>query len=330
MTNKLVIEYVSQDDIELLKQGKTTKEKQSILIHYHCTVCNKEQYCSLSRFNRPLCHKHKIIDSGIKKYGSEEAMKADILYKTKQAVLNKYGVDNYFKTEESKSITRNRTKEEWQKRNEKLKETVLERYGVDNISKLDSIKNKKKDTTRTHFDVDYSLQIDIPNREQKRRDTFIKKYNCVAPMQVKAFRDKQINTVQSKGPIFRPFNYKYLYDNIYFDSSWELYYYIYLQDNNISFTYHNDAIEYFIDDKKHIYYPDFNVNGQLIEIKGNQFFDENNNLIDFYKSGDILYEKMNIMKTNNVKILKEEDLKPIFNFIDNKYGKGYVKSFKVS
>lgn len=34
------------------------------------------------------------------------------------------------------------------------------------------------------------------------------------------------------------------------------------------------------------------------------------------------------MLDNNIKILKEQDIKPILNYIDDKYGKNYLKQFK--
>ena len=38
---------------------------------------------------------------------------------------------------------------------------------------------------------------------------------------------------------------KYLYDNEYFDSSYELIYYVYLKNNNIPFVYKPDPLEYY-------------------------------------------------------------------------------------
>lgn len=38
---------------------------------------------------------------------------------------------------------------------------------------------------------------------------------------------------------------------------------------------------------------------------------------------------VNIVKEINVKILKEEDIKPILKYITEKYGKDYLKQFKI-
>lgn len=59
------------------------------------------------------------------------------------------------------------------------------------------------------------------------------------------------------------------YDNIYFDSSWELSYYIYCKDHNIEIK---RCKEYFLyeaeDNVERKFYPDFIVNSEIIEIKG--------------------------------------------------------------
>jgi len=39
--------------------------------------------------------------------------------------------------------------------------------------------------------------------------------------------------------------------------------------------------------------------------------------------------KYQCMLDNNVKILKEEDIKPILKYITEKYGKDYLKQFKM-
>lgn len=53
----------------------------------------------------------------------------------------------------------------------KNKRTLLEKYGVDNISKLEEIKNKKVDTCRTNFGVDYPQQCnDILQRSLNTKE----------------------------------------------------------------------------------------------------------------------------------------------------------------
>ena len=120
----------------------------------------------------------------------------------------------------------------------------------------------------------------------------------------------------------------YTFNNIKFDSSWELAYYIWLKDHNIDFEYQpNMPIEYKVNNLIKYYYPDFLINNQFYEIKGNQFFNENNQLINpFNNTLDI--EKYQCMIDNNVKILREKDIIPILDYNNEKYGKNYLKQFK--
>lgn len=77
----------------------------------------------------------------------------------------------------------------------------------------------------------------------------------------------------------------------------------------------------------HKYFPDFLINDKIYEIKGDQFFNENNELIDPYNN-KVLIEKFECMMQNNVIILRETDLSPILKYINEKYGKNYLKQFK--
>lgn len=60
-----------------------------------------------------------------------------------------------------------------------------------------------------------------------------------------------------------------------FDSSWEIAYYIWLKDNMIIFEYQpNISFKYIVNGQIHYYRPDFKVNDEIHEIKGEQFFNE--------------------------------------------------------
>ncbi len=58
------------------------------------------------------------------------------------------------------------------------------------------------------------------------------------------------------------------YNGVYCDSSYELAYLIYSLDHNIDIKRCKTGYEYLISGKKHVYYPDFIVNGIIIEVKG--------------------------------------------------------------
>lgn len=122
---------------------------------------------------------------------------------------------------------------------------------------------------------------------------------------------------------------RYFYDNIYFDSSWELAFYFYLKFNNISFLYHQTKIEYYIGDKKHLYFPDFEVNGTLYEIKGDQFFMSDGTMFNPSnpKKNYVALEKQKLMKTLGVIIISKQEIKKYLDFCKEHHFN--VRSFKV-
>lgn len=118
---------------------------------------------------------------------------------------------------------------------------------------------------------------------------------------------------------------KYTFKNIKFDSVPELAYYIWLSDNNISFEYQpNISFEYEYDGKTHIYYPDFKVNEEYIELKGSHFF-ENGKMINPYdRTQDGLYAaKHQCMIKNNIKIIT--DYNQYEDYVNKKYTKDFIE-----
>ena len=57
------------------------------------------------------------------------------------------------------------------------------------------------------------------------------------------------------------------YKKYWCDSSYELAYLIWNLDNNISLERNKEGFEYIYNGKKHLFYPDFIVNGRYVEIK---------------------------------------------------------------
>ena len=103
------------------------------------------------------------------------------------------------------------------------------------------------------------------------------------------------------------------YDDIYFDSSWELAYYLYNKEvNGVLLKRSNIILEYDDGDKKRHYIPDFiDDNGLLHEVKGSLF-----------RSKDkIKYETFK----NKVKYIFDIDMVEILNYVVNKYGIDFHK-----
>ncbi len=58
------------------------------------------------------------------------------------------------------------------------------------------------------------------------------------------------------------------YKGYYFSSSWELAWIVYNLENDIKFKRNNEKFEYYFEDVKRYYIPDFIINGKYVEIKG--------------------------------------------------------------
>ena len=112
---------------------------------------------------------------------------------------------------------------------------------------------------------------------------------------------------------------QYILDNIVFDSSWELAYYIYLRDYGIPFEYHPDIeIPYKLeedDEKFHIFHPDFKVHDKLIEIKGTH-------LAEGLNEKEVA--KIELMDKLGIDVITGNDIKPFLQYAEKTYGKGFL------
>lgn len=98
------------------------------------------------------------------------------------------------------------------------------------------------------------------------------------------------------------------YKGYWCDSSYELAWVIYNIEHNISFTRNKKKYEYYWNNKKRIYIPDFILNDEIIEIKG--YLDEQSSV------------KVTLIP--NLKILFKKDLLHVFEYVENKYGKNFT------
>jgi len=122
---------------------------------------------------------------------------------------------------------------------------------------------------------------------------------------------------------------RYFYNDIKFDSSWELAVYIYAIDHNEDIIREPVVLEYYIEDKIHYYIPDFLYNNKLIEIKGNHLI-KNGKLQNVYKKSSYKDEaKQKCLEENNVIIWQDQDIKFALEYVKNKYGYKYLRQFKI-
>jgi hypothetical protein len=235
--------------------------------------------------------KEHIID----KYGSFENYNNIRNSHLRQNNLAKYGVEHTFQLEEVK---------------QKIVETSMQRYGVTNAGGAESTLIKIKNTLRERYNVDNAFQA--AEFKKKSRDTCREKYGVDYYTQTSEYQ-----SISKK---------HYIYDDISFASSWELAFYIYCKDMNYDIKRCTASFDYAIDDEEHKYFPDFIVNNKIYEIKGPQLFSENGKLGCYGNQKDL--EKLRIIKENNIELIDKEKIKFYLLYINETYGKEYLKQFK--
>lgn len=174
-------------------------------------------------------------------------------------------------------------------------ETLSKLYGKE-ITNLNQIPNWKE---KVQLNWNNKSQEEINEIMEKTRTTLIEVYGTCNP-----------NDFVKHG--------KYYYDNQKFDSSWEVYFYVYLKDNNIPFEYHNKTyFNYDFEGRKCRYYPDFIVGDKVYEIKGDQFFNENNVMINPFDLSDRKPQyKQKCIQENNVILIRSKEIEKYKNYFE--------------
>ena len=165
---------------------------------------------------------------------------------------------------------------------------------------------------------------------KKTRETCLAKYGYDNVWKVPEVHKKCIDTTIKLHGSSNPGN-RYEFDGQKFDSKPELAYYIWLKDNNIQFTYKPSlSFSYEHDGSNYRYFPDFIVEGQVVEIKGDHFFKEDGTMCNPWDhSLDALSEaKHQCMIKNNVVVVCSDEYQKYLDYVSLTYGKDYISSFK--
>lgn len=106
------------------------------------------------------------------------------------------------------------------------------------------------------------------------------------------------------------------YKGYYCQSSWELAYVIYNIDHGINFIRNKEGFKYILNNIERTYFPDFYLldTKEYVEIKG------------YYDSKTKEKEKQ-FPKNKKLKILCLKEMKPILNYVKEKYGKDFSKLY---
>lgn len=279
------------------------------------------------------------------KHGIEHPMQSvEVKSKLKQSMLDKYGVENISQSPEVR---------------QKITESFIKTYGVDNPNKSDLIKEKKRQTCLDRYGVDTPFQDKVAR--EKAKLSYLSKLGVDNPMKSDEIKNKAINTCIDKYGVtnytktdefkdkskqtnlerygveyyamsidfHKKAKKRYKYGDEQFDSFPELCFYMYAKSYNIDIERTPIKLTFKFQNKEHTYIPDFKVNNELVEIKGNQFLKEDGTWqCPFDHSQDALFEAKHLCAMqNNVKILYYDDY--IF-YVDWFITNGYdIEDYKV-
>ena len=126
---------------------------------------------------------------------------------------------------------------------------------------------------------------------------------------------------------------RYMYKGEKFDSSWELYYYVYMIEHGHNIVRNTQLFyQYEYMGNPYRYFPDFIVDGKVVEIKGDYLVDADNHLkkVHAIDNPDKLKAKDDCMVKNNVKLILKDEILPIINEVQLKYGKDFHKAYMIS
>ena len=332
LQNKEVKEKIKQTVKEKYGVDCILKSKE---IQEQIKKTNKEKYGAENVFASEEI-KSRIKETMVERYGVEHALQhkkflekcnetklerfgtlgisalPEIKEKLKRAHLKKYGVIHSSKSDVVKA---------------KIAKTNLERYGYTAAAKNEKVREKLSKAMKANFS-----NTEISNRiNRKREETTLKKYSVkyigsLNTTKAKIRKTKIIKYGTSGAPI-----YKYIYKNIMFDSSWELAFYCYNISLNKPIKRCTKFFEYEFEDTSHLYFPDFEMNDKIFEVKGSHFFNEDGLMIcPFDRSKDKIYQaKQQCGIKNNVIFITRKEITPALDYMESKYGKRWKEIFKI-
>lgn len=253
-----------------------------------------------------------------------EERKDEIIAKREQTCLEKAGVTNMNKTKETRDKIKQTCLEHFgttsslaaKSVKDKIKETCLQKYGVENAHQASDIIQKTKETCKDRYGAESYFASEVG--KEKIKQIFLEKHGVENPSQVIEIQRKKAK--------------KYYYENINFDSSWELAVWIYAKDHNEEIEREPCELLYTFEEKEHKYYPDFRYKGQLIEIKGAHLYNANGDArVGFEKNEKLdaqMRAKMKCAFDNGVKVWGQFKIQPYLEYIKEKYGPNYLQQFR--
>lgn len=314
---------------------------KSIKVEFECSSCHKVASKKvLSLFNNFLCR------SCIAKNARASVDTSKIDYKkraetARKTSLEKYGVENPMQLQSVRDRIHKNNIEKYgchpsqlQEVKDRQAQTNTERYGTKAASQNESVKSKYRQSCELKYGTGITNSFQADSVKQKIKDTLLDKYGVDNIQKLDSTVRKTKATCLERYGVECCFNIhnksSYEYDGINFDSRPELAFYIYCKDNSINIERNiSKSFTYEYNGKQHSYFPDFNIDDKLYEIKGRQFLKSSGEWQNPYDhSQDDIYEaKHQCALLNNVNIIYDYD--KYIDYVNIKYTNSYLDLFKV-
>lgn len=126
------------------------------------------------------------------------------------------------------------------------------------------------------------------------------------------------------------------YDGIKFNSMWEIMVYLYHKDHGDEIIREPETLTYYDKEgKPHKYKPDFSINGELVEIKGKQFFNDEGDLVNPFISSLPEEIQQSISEKDlakgefikeNTKVISNAEMREYKNHFNHNYDFNWLQS----
>lgn len=265
----------------------------------HDLTRNKVKKTNLKKFGveqimQSDVFKKQYKNTCLEKYGVDNISKLDSVKEKKiKTNLKNWGVENVSK---NKEIQQRKIKSNLEKLGceypiqnltikEKTKKTNNNKYDVDYTLQSNVVKEKSKTTNKQRYGVEYSMQnkeikqkaiktikekddIWKQNVKDKRKSTCVKKYGVEYPSQNESvFLKQQRSSAQIHLYKNTSFKYQGSYEFLFLKLMDEK---GFLPEISVPKT-----VNYTLNNNMHVYFPDFQFRGQIIEIKSTWTYNKN-------------------------------------------------------
>ena len=312
--------------VEKIKNCKNPTAWKTTNVIFDCIECGKTRSVQLRSFIKDktlICQSCRSLHTNELKYGYKTSFSnKDVQIKAQETQKELYGGMGLASKEIKKRACN----------------TNFVKYGSENpLSKGTIPYNKKKETVQNIYGVDNIFQD--PTVKEKIAKTNLEKYGHENPFSNELIKEKIKETnllkygaehfTQTQG--FAKYHRSiYNYDGMTFDSSWELVFYIYQSDHGNNIKRCDEKLEYEFNGEKHFYFPDFIMNNEYYEVKGEHFWKKDGTMQNPYDHTlDGLFEaKHQCGLKNHVKFIGNNEIKTMLQYVTEKYTNDYIGLFK--